>query len=184
MKTAERFEDMSQRGRLRIHQQEDGDMIVCVITDPNDPESAGAMCSVEFCTSGGKSPKTREAIRNLMLAMAEENAEKPHCGRRGEVGMGVDDEAPHEDQEGNLSDQELFDKEKLDAVFTNVSRMFTNVSGINGQLGYVAYSVKDINGRTAGSVTISTGGHVRVDVGAGSSNLEKELRLESTNQDY
>lgn len=85
---AERFEDMSRRGRLRVIQQDDGDMIVSVIEDP-DSVNGGHMAGVEFCTSGGKSPKTREALRALMLAMAAENAERPHCLRRGERGLGV-----------------------------------------------------------------------------------------------
>jgi len=89
MRVAERFEDMSPRGRLRVLQQDDGDMIVCVIEDPNS-STRGEMTSVEFCTSGGKSPKTREALLALMLAMAEENAARPHCHRRGEIGMGVE----------------------------------------------------------------------------------------------
>ncbi|RTL42961.1 MAG: hypothetical protein EKK53_11200 [Burkholderiales bacterium] len=86
---AERFEDMSQRGRLRVIQQDDGDMIVYVIEDPNSP-NGGASAGVEFCTSGGKSPKTRAALLALMVAMGEENAERPHCHRRGERGIGVD----------------------------------------------------------------------------------------------
>lgn len=94
MREAERFEDMSQRGRLRVLQQDDGDMVVSVIEDPNSP-MGGAMARVEFCTSGGKSPKTLAALRNLMLAMAEDNADKPHCHRRGERGLGVDSEEPN-----------------------------------------------------------------------------------------
>lgn len=84
---AERFEDMSQRGRLRIIQQDDGDMIVYVIEDPSSM-SGGESAAVEFCTSGGKSPKTREALRALMLAMAEDNTDRPNCHRRGERGLG------------------------------------------------------------------------------------------------
>lgn len=80
---------MSQRGRLRVMQQDDGDMIVVVIEDHNST-MGGNMASVEFCTSGGKSPKTREALFALMLAIADENAERPHCTRRGERGLGVD----------------------------------------------------------------------------------------------
>lgn len=88
---AERFEDMSPRGRLRILQQDDGDMIVCVIEDPDSRSGcAGLMASVEFCTSGGQSPKTRTALLALMEAMAAENAERPHCHRRGERGLGVE----------------------------------------------------------------------------------------------
>lgn len=87
---AERFEDMSQRGRLRLLQQSDGDILVCLISDPNGPDE-GVSPSVEFCTSGGKSPKTLAALLALMHAMAEDNRDSPHCSRRGERGMGVDD---------------------------------------------------------------------------------------------
>ncbi len=90
---AERFEDMSPRGRLRILQQDDGDMLVYVIEDP-DSQKNGASAGVEFCTSGGKSPKTLAALRSLMLAMAEDNADRPTCHRRGEFGLGVEKSAP------------------------------------------------------------------------------------------
>lgn len=91
-KEAERFEDMSPRGRLRVIQQDDGDMIVCVIEDPNSQGCcAGLSASVEFCTSGGKSRRTREALRALMHAMAEDNADPYGAGRRGERGLGVTD---------------------------------------------------------------------------------------------
>ena len=94
MKEAERFEDMSQRGRLRVLQQDDGDMLITVIEDPNSSRG-GEMAGVEFCTSGGKSPKTLAALRALMLAMAEDNADRPYCHRRGERGLGVDSESPN-----------------------------------------------------------------------------------------
>lgn len=91
MRVAERFEDMSRRGRLRVLQQDDGDMIIEVVEDldSNSP-TAGLSAAVEFCTSGGKSPKTLAALRALMHAMAEDNADRPYCHRRGESGLGVD----------------------------------------------------------------------------------------------
>lgn len=101
MREAERFEDMSRRGRLRVLQQDDGDMIVEVVEDlDSQSPSAGLSASVEFCTSGGKSPKTRAALLNLMLAMAEDNAARPHCLRRGERGLGVDQPMPEVDDLG------------------------------------------------------------------------------------
>ncbi len=101
MREAERFEDMSRRGRLRVLQQDDGDMIVEVVEDlDSQSPSAGLSASVEFCTSGGKSPKTRAALLNLMLAMAEDNAARPHCLRRGERGLGVDQPLPVVDDLG------------------------------------------------------------------------------------
>lgn len=90
---AERFEDMSPRGRLRVLQQADGDMIVAIVPDP-DEHPMTARLSVEFCTSGGKSPKTREALHALMLAIAEENTDKASAHRRGESGLGVTEPVP------------------------------------------------------------------------------------------
>lgn len=91
MKMAERFEDMSPRGRLRVLQQDDGDMIVGVIEDLESGSGcAGLMASVEFCVSGGKSPKVLNALRTLMDAIAEENRADTHGTRRGERGLGVD----------------------------------------------------------------------------------------------
>jgi len=72
---AERREDMSPRGRLRLHAQEDGDMCLMVIED--DGTSAG----IEFCSSGGKSPRTLQALRDLSRAMAADDAENPHPRR-------------------------------------------------------------------------------------------------------
>lgn len=88
-KTAERFEDMSQSGRLRLLQQDDGDIIVCVIPDLKNIGGATPV-SVEFCTSGGKSPIVLEALRQLMLAIDRQNRENPHCTRLGKHGLGVD----------------------------------------------------------------------------------------------
>lgn len=90
---AERFEDMSPRGRLRVFQQNDGDMVVAIVPDPTQHPDA-ELLSVEFCSpgsGGGKSPQVVEALRALMHAMAHENQSKPHCSRRGEFGLGVDD---------------------------------------------------------------------------------------------
>ena len=85
-KIVERFEDMSPRGRLRLLKQSDGDILVCVLADPDGPDG-GASVNVEFCTSGGKSYKTLVALNALMEAMAEDNRDRPRCSRRGERGM-------------------------------------------------------------------------------------------------
>lgn len=85
-KFAERFEDMSRLGRLHVLQQDDGDMIVAIIEDPNNPSYG--FPTVEFCTSGGKSPHTREALRALMRAIERDNLESSPS-RRGESGLGV-----------------------------------------------------------------------------------------------
>ena len=67
-----RLEDMSPDGVLRVGLDNDGDAYVSVWT-----ESGGG---VEFCTSGnggGKSPRTREALLALMVAMESDNEQDP-----------------------------------------------------------------------------------------------------------
>lgn len=64
---AERREDMSASGRLRLHAQDDGDMCVMVIEDD------GTSATVEFCSSGGRSPNTLQALRDLSRAMRADN---------------------------------------------------------------------------------------------------------------
>lgn len=67
-----RLEDMSPDGVLRVGLDNDGDAYVSVWT-----ESGGG---VEFCTSGnggGKSPRTRQALLALMVAMEADNAADP-----------------------------------------------------------------------------------------------------------
>lgn len=69
-----RKEDMSDSGRLRLLRQEDGDMCVAIIEDD------GTMASVEFCSvglGGGRSPKTVQALRQLALAIMEDNQSEP-----------------------------------------------------------------------------------------------------------
>lgn len=69
-----RKEDMSVNGRLRVLRQPDGDMCVAIIDDD------GNMASVEFCTpgtGGGRSPKTIHALRQLALAIIEDNLADP-----------------------------------------------------------------------------------------------------------
>jgi hypothetical protein len=84
MKTIGRLEDMSAVGRLILHQQDDGDVIVEVIpqhkhdTAPDGSPLLGNGASVEFCASGGRSTKTLHALRALMAAMAAD-------GRRGAI---------------------------------------------------------------------------------------------------
>lgn len=72
---AERKEDMSHDGKLELLQQSDGDVIVIVHPGSDSKESKhlpfGA--SVEFCVSGGRSPNTLHALRDLMTAMEKDN---------------------------------------------------------------------------------------------------------------
>jgi hypothetical protein len=67
---AERHEDMSPTGRLRLFAQDDGDMGVMVIEDD------GTSATVEFCASGGRSPRTLQALRDLSRAMRDDAAQR------------------------------------------------------------------------------------------------------------
>ncbi len=76
----QRYEDMSPDGRLRILIEDDGDVIVevmtgCVTNNPRDFKMAAA----QFCTyaGGGRSPKTRLALLALARAIVEDNADDP-----------------------------------------------------------------------------------------------------------
>lgn len=80
----ERYEDMSPTGRLRVMRQPDGDIIVTVVPDGELAErDMLQMVSAEFCTSGGASRRTREALAELMRAMHEDNQEAHGSHRRG-----------------------------------------------------------------------------------------------------
>jgi hypothetical protein len=71
-----RAEDMSTDGRLRIMQQDDGDMIVVIVPASQERRRSE---SVEFCSvgcGGGRSPHTVKALRDLMTAMRKDNEER------------------------------------------------------------------------------------------------------------
>lgn len=68
-----RYGDMSPTAHLRVGLDAENDVYVSV-----HDGKGGA--SVEYCTpfsGGGKSPRTREALINLMLAIEQDNAETP-----------------------------------------------------------------------------------------------------------
>lgn len=79
----QRFEDMSPEGCLRLFRQEDGDIIVCAVPDPEDCDRRRLPpfgISVEFCEcggGGGQSPHTRRALLALWEAIERDNAEHP-----------------------------------------------------------------------------------------------------------
>lgn len=87
----ERKESMSPDGRLRLIIQDDGDVIVTVLE--SDPMGSGSFASVEFCTpfsGGGGSSRTWDALRELALAMAEDNRDPQQQARCGEfLGEGI-----------------------------------------------------------------------------------------------
>lgn len=82
-KTYERFEDMSPRGRLTVLVQQDGDVILSIIPDPDEPRHYVA--SVEFCESAcgaGQSSRVRYALLKLAEAIILDNEEKSQERRR------------------------------------------------------------------------------------------------------
>ena len=76
-----RLESMSTNGYLQLIKEEDGD-IVLTIAEADSPTKRGVMASCEFCTSGGGSSRTLEALYGLMGAMAEDNLDESQSGRR------------------------------------------------------------------------------------------------------
>lgn len=83
-----RIGDMHPNRRLKLWRQEDGDIIVtieqkgCLIRSYSFDGSEEVAAEVEFCTSGGNSPRTREALRQLMEAMELDNKESPDFRNR------------------------------------------------------------------------------------------------------
>jgi len=68
-----RIGDMSQSASLRVGLDADNDVYLTVCDDDGS-------AALEFCcpgSGGGKSPRTREALIALMVAMEADNAETP-----------------------------------------------------------------------------------------------------------
>ena len=81
-----RLEDMSPDGVLKLTRQRDGDIIVEVIEGKQDgglDNEPGRRTQVEFCTysGGGGSQRTLLALKNLMIAMAEDSLDQDRRGR-------------------------------------------------------------------------------------------------------
>jgi len=84
-KSVSRKEDMSPRGQLLIHVDDQGDIGVVVYGDDGDGMIT-SQAGIEFCScggGGGKSHKTRLALVELMKAMEEDNKEYP--SRKGDM---------------------------------------------------------------------------------------------------
>jgi len=83
VKQIQRFEDMSPGGCLRLFRQDDGDIIVCAVPDPEDCKRRHLPfvgIGVEFCVcggGGGQSPHTRKALLALWEAIERDNTENP-----------------------------------------------------------------------------------------------------------
>jgi hypothetical protein len=91
MRITERIEDMSRRGFLRLVMEDDGDIIVAVGQCDRDG-LIDPVARVEFCTcgsGGGGSPETREALIQLMGAIARDNLNK--SGKSSRNGNGITD---------------------------------------------------------------------------------------------
>lgn len=88
--TVQRLEDMSPGGFLQVTFQGDGDVIVQVNEDRDEPIARidGVAC-VEFCTlaGGGKSKRTIKALRELALAIWQDNNEEET--RRGRISQDI-----------------------------------------------------------------------------------------------
>ena len=82
IESIERIEDMSPSGRLVVHRQSDGDMIVAIWPDSKEHPYSGVV-SAEFCTygGGGRSPNTLKALRALFEAIELDNKEYPQDHR-------------------------------------------------------------------------------------------------------
>jgi hypothetical protein len=79
MQPVSRKEDMSPRGQLKLHQDDDGDYYVSVYQDDGNGMIV-EWATVEFCMcgmGGGKSPNTRKALVELAKAMELDNEESP-----------------------------------------------------------------------------------------------------------
>ncbi len=77
--TAARLDDMGGGVMsLRVEQHRDGDVALYIEVDgaPIEDEN-GNKSVVEFCTSGGRSPKTRVALMALFAAMREDDKQDP-----------------------------------------------------------------------------------------------------------
>ena len=73
----ERIEDMSHDGKLSLMIEPDGDIIIACHGHGMDGRSP-RRSEVQFCacaSGGGKSPRTRKALHDLMMAMAKDNEE-------------------------------------------------------------------------------------------------------------
>jgi hypothetical protein len=78
-----RKEDMSPDGGMRLLMEPDGDICVFVVNERH--QCAGVQFTTPF-GGGGGSKRTYKALRALMRAMAEDNADPLAQNRAGEFG--------------------------------------------------------------------------------------------------
>lgn len=74
-----RLGDMHPNRGIALHQQSDGDVIISIFQDGMTVEGhcGDERASVEFCTSGGRSQRTRKALVALIEAIKLDNSEHP-----------------------------------------------------------------------------------------------------------
>lgn len=73
--TVERLEDMSPDGVLALTIQADGDVVI-LVREQQAARCIKGVASIEFCASGGRSPRTLKALRELVKAMWLDNQER------------------------------------------------------------------------------------------------------------
>lgn len=73
-----RNEDMSPDGFLQVFIEDDGDVIVSICNGAKSVDEY-SFAQAQFCaySGGGRSPKVREAVLALAMAIIEENQERP-----------------------------------------------------------------------------------------------------------
>ncbi len=76
-KTVGRMGEMTPMGEsaMLLHLQTDGDVVLSITNDPTGGEFN--RCSLEFCGSGGHSPRTRAALIAAMVAVEDDYAATP-----------------------------------------------------------------------------------------------------------
>ena len=88
----DRKEDMSPDGYLRLTMEQDGDIILTVASGGRNG-GINRFADVQFCTAfgggGGASPRIHRALRELMVAMAEDNRDGAAHRRQEFVGEDV-----------------------------------------------------------------------------------------------
>ncbi|MTJ93897.1 MAG: hypothetical protein F8N36_13720 [Desulfovibrio sp.] len=80
---ADRTEDMGTVKRLKVIRDNEGDVVVSIVTGRGMPlheEATESDAAVEFCNSGGRSPRTFRALLALLNAMEEDENDQsdPH----------------------------------------------------------------------------------------------------------
>ncbi len=83
--TVQRLEDMSPKGSLTLHKQDDGDMCLMIVESDSDGELGESACC-EFCSpacGGGGSERTWKALHELFAAMKLDHEDPSQGGRKG-----------------------------------------------------------------------------------------------------